>query len=280
MKLYPFTKSLLATICLLLSLTVTYAQQKLPNKQVTGVWASPEKIKMDGKAAEWDNFQAYNTATDLYYTLANNNDFVYLAVQIQDPTVAERANSYGFTFEIYKTDKPGDKELISITMPPPEYPKYFNRMMMGLGTPSDPDVATSMMKNYNTALQKYNKFLVVKGIPGFDTISVYNAEPGIRLANAADIKLNYTFEIQLPVKFIKLLPGDNLKFSYRLAVNGMKNVGPSRGVSMISANGSITPIAAKDITPEQQAAVDEITARIAKRNAPTDFKGEYVLVKE
>jgi hypothetical protein len=280
MKPYPFTKSLLLTICLLLSLTVTHAQQKLPNKQVTGVWASPGKIKMDGKATEWDNFQAYNTATDLYYTLANSNDFVYLVVQIQDPAVVERANSYGFTFEIYKTDKPGNKELISITMPPPEYAKYFSRMMMGFGATSDAAVATSMMKNYNSSLQKYHKFLVVKGIPGFDTISVYNDEPGIRLADAADIKLNYTFEIQLPVKFIKLLPGDNSKFLYRLAINGMRDSGPSRGISTISANGTITSISAKDVTPEQQAAVEEITARIAKRNAPTDFKGEYVLVKE
>jgi hypothetical protein len=250
MKPYPFAKSLF-TACLMLSLTVTHAQQKLPNKQVAGVWASPEKIKMDGKATEWDNFQAYNTATDLYYTLANNNDFVYLVVQIQDPTVVERANTFGFTFEIYKTDNPGDKELISVTMPPPEYAKYFRGMMMGFGATSDADLATSIMKNYNASLQKYHKFIVVKGIPGFDTVSVYNDEPGIRLADAADIKLNYTFEMQIPMRLIRVLKGDNSKIMYHLSLNGM---GP------LNLRPPEQPYNA-----EQQAAVDELVARITKK---------------
>ena len=91
--------------------------QNLPNVQRNGLRA-PANVKIDGKAIEWGGkFQAYNKATNLYYTMANNAEFVYFIAHIQEAAVINRITNYGFTFEIYKNDNPQKKDLISITLP-------------------------------------------------------------------------------------------------------------------------------------------------------------------
>src|SRR5471030_539366 len=51
--------------------------KKLPDIQPTDLYA-PSNIKIDGKTTEWeDKFQAYNRATDVFYTVANDNNNFY-----------------------------------------------------------------------------------------------------------------------------------------------------------------------------------------------------------
>ncbi len=239
--------------------------QKLPNKQEASV-RIPVNVKIDGKATEWSNsFQAYNNATSVYYTMANNNDFVYLIGQINEPDVVERINKYGFTFEIYKKENPVNDELIGITSPPPIYPKYFTTTLYTATRAPDISLAKNRMKSYNEALQKHHKLLVIKGIPGFDTVSVYNDEPGIRLAEAVDINLNYTFELQIPMRYVKLLKGEDKQILYHFTVN--------------TSPPSFMRSPKEPYTPEQLAYIEEAEARIAKKNAATDFKAIYTLAK-
>lgn len=268
-------------IIAVLSITFNVSAQKLPKVQITNLRA-PANIKIDGKTTEWDNkFQAYNTATNLYYTIANNADFVYFTAHIQDRAVIDRITKYGFTFEVYKNEQ-SRKDLVSITVPP-ALTKYFS---LNLSKPTKDDASLEfekavMMAN-NTALQKYHKLIVVKGVAGLDTLSIYDNEAGIKFVEALDTNADYTLELQLPVKFIKLLQGDNLKFSYHFTINGLpgSNSTESRGVMMLSANGTMTAVAPQNVTSEMQASINEITTRLSQKYAPTDFRSEYTLIKE
>lgn len=261
----------------MLSLAFNATAQKLPNVQTTSL-RIPADIRMDGKTTEWnDKFQAYNTATSLYYTMANNAEFVYFIAHVKDPAVINRITNNGFTFEIYKNDRPQNKDLISITLPYAAN-KYFN-LNFSKPTQSDTLLEKAILKNNNSLLQKFHKFMIVKGIPGLDSVAVYN-DAGIGFAETFDSNEDYTVELQLPVKFIKLLPGDNSKFSYHLVINALPPAsGPDIGLISLS-NGSVTFTAPKDYTPEQQARIDEGKAQLAKKYAATDFRAEYTLVKE
>ncbi|GAB2982860.1 hypothetical protein GCM10027049_19610 [Mucilaginibacter puniceus] len=251
--------------------------QKLPNLQTKSLRA-PAAVKIDGKATEWNNnFQAYNTATSIFYTMANNAEFIYLTAHIKDPAVINRITNNGFTFKIYKNENPQDKDVISITLPYSAN-KYFN---LDLSKPTRSDVALEkeILKNNNALLSKHHKYMIVKGIPGLDSVAVYN-DAGIGFAEAFDSNEDYTVELQVPVKYINLLPGDSSKFLYHMVINGLpKPSGPDRGVITFSSGGGTTFTAPKDITPEQQAQIEEGRAQLAKKYAPTDFKAEYTLVK-
>lgn len=266
------------TLLLLAILAFANTQaQNLPNKQKKSV-KIPADFKIDGKSTEWNNkFQAYNIATNLYYTIANNTEFVYLIAHIQDPAVINRIANNGFTFELYKNETPQKKDLISITLPY-SGSKYFS-LNLTKPTGADTLLEKGILKANNALLQKFHKFTIVKGIEGLDSVSVYNDEAGIRFAEGLDINEDYTIELQLPVKFIQLLPGDNLKFKYHLVINGLPAFGPIVGSTMLSSDGTTTYTAAKDFTPEQQAANEELQARIAAKYAATDFKAEYTLAK-
>lgn len=267
------TKLLLTSMLLLTAFFVN--AQKLPNVQTTSL-RIPATIRIDGKTTEWNNnFQAYNNATSIYYTMANNAEFVYLIAHIKDPAVIERMTYNGFTFEIYKNENSRNKDIVSVTLPYSGN-KYFT-LNFSKPTGADTTLEKNMLKSNNALLSKHHKFMVVKGIQGLDSVSVYN-DAGIGFAEAFDNNEDYTVELQLPIQFIKLLPGDNSKFAYRLLINGLPDRGPIRGMVTLSPNGSTT--FTNNIPPEHQAGFDELKARIAKKNAPTDFKAEYTLVKE
>ena len=91
---------------------LTYAQ-KLPNMQTANVPA-PANIKIDGKANEWNNqFQAYNKATSVFYTVANDDDHLYLAIQAADIVIVEKILSGGITINLKRSDKKNSAAAIS-----------------------------------------------------------------------------------------------------------------------------------------------------------------------
>ena len=73
------------------SLICTSAQaQKLPNVQKDGVRA-PANIRIDGKTTEWDNkFEAYNKATDVFYTISNDDNYLYVTVQATQAAIIRK----------------------------------------------------------------------------------------------------------------------------------------------------------------------------------------------
>ena len=102
-KLFPLTVVLTVT-----GLTV-FAQnnsdKKLKDVQATNMYA-PEKVKVDGTLGEWnDSFQAYNKATKLFYTMSNDDKFLYLTVKSTDATNNTKIVAGGITLAINTDNK-------------------------------------------------------------------------------------------------------------------------------------------------------------------------------
>lgn len=88
---------------IILTVIISFAAnaQKLPTVQKSSLRA-PSNIKIDGETTEWgDKFQAYNTATDIFYTMANDDRGLYLVVQSGDPKIIQRLTG-GITLTIQK----------------------------------------------------------------------------------------------------------------------------------------------------------------------------------
>lgn len=263
-------------LSLLLVLTsLISSAQKLPDKQQTSVWA-PDGLRIDGKAAEWDyTYRAHNHATNLFYTLANNNEFLYLVIHAEDGNVISTLVKYGFTFTVQPNGKKVDqKDIVAINFPT-EIPSsdYKKMTMVVLRSGYKPDtserVERAFMQGNNNTLQQRHKSIIVTSAAGSDTLSVYN-EVNLKVAEAFDNKRTYTMEIAVPLSYFKFITSNGLTLSYHLAITGYKN-------SKMAARPVAEP---KDgYTPEMLQGIAELNARLYARDASTDFWGEYTLAK-
>lgn len=121
----------------MLILAVTFAgsgpshAQKTVNVQKQGIWL-PAKMKVDGSLQEWNGrLQARNRATRLDYTLANDEQNLYLAVRSTDEIVASKILSGGISLAVVV---PGMKGAVpTITFPVRQI--YEKRVVNGRLTP-------------------------------------------------------------------------------------------------------------------------------------------------
>nr|WP_294794248.1 hypothetical protein [uncultured Mucilaginibacter sp.] len=91
--------------------------QKLPNVQQVSLRA-PANVKVDGKATEWnDQLQAYNTTSNISYSIANNNEMLYLVIQAKDVNVINTIFGYGFEFAIHRSGRKNDNDKIAVNYP-------------------------------------------------------------------------------------------------------------------------------------------------------------------
>ena len=192
--------------------------QKLPNVQ-QGSLRAPANIKVDGKPTEWGNkLQAYNNTVDVAYTLANDNEKLYLVIQATDESIIKKIVMGGLTLTINSAGKRDSKNAVSVTFPvydinyPPSYFR-FNKPKTLIGLNVD-----SLMNLHNKALSTKYKLI---GLAGIETIkdsllSVYNAE-GIKAAALFDNSLNYTYEMAIPLKYVML--NNSKKIIYNIKIN-------------------------------------------------------------
>jgi hypothetical protein len=273
----------LVLISLVFGIGLRAGAQKLPNVQTESVKA-PADIKIDGKVDEWNNqFKAYNHSTEVYYTLSNDDQHLYLALQATIPDVVNKIIAGGITLTIQKSDKKNDKRGVSIT-----YPIYEknNRPTLGIThrvsmengvthtETSSPPMNDSTINARNKQLRDKSKYIGVTGLPGLDTlISIYN-ENGIRTGQLMDSKGAYTYELSVDLKLLGLSANEVSKFAYHLVLNGVN--GGDAVVKIKSADGSAP-------TPEMQNMANEMMAKMNAANGgmmtPTDFWGEYTLAK-
>lgn len=253
---------------LLTGLICLYANaQKLPNVQKISLRA-PAKTKVDGKSVEWGNtFQAYNNATEIFYTMANDDENLYLAIQTNDPNIISRLMGGGVTLSIQKAGVKTDKNAISITYPVTEQTPYFNLRRKKMVEDTTAKTADSLMLHNNMLIGQYCKWIRVSGITGVDSlISVYNTD-GIKAAGAFNNKKVYTCELAINLKLLNISTAYATKFAYHIRMNGARSVGT---ISVMSS------------TPGNEAVMQAFVARAnetgARLSAPTDFWGEYVLV--
>ncbi len=249
--------------------------QKLPNVQTASLRA-PANVKVDGKATEWNNiFQAYNKATDIFYTVANDDNKLYLTLQTKDEYIIKKIMWGRATFSINKLAKKQDATTITITYPVidrkerpainfKEIPKIVE------GNKTSVAQADSFMNLANKRLAEKAKMIKVTGINTLDTlISVYNTD-GIKTAIGFDNKMTYTYELAVDLKVLGLNAKNADKFYYNLMLTELP-IDDRPGINITRApNGEIMSVS---IDKSQTNAGTNIFMYT------TDFWGEYTLAK-
>jgi len=277
MNRYIYNISLFASLTLiLLTGHLGVSAQKLPNIQQTNLRA-PANIKTDGRATEWDNqFQAYNRATNIFYTLSNDDNNLYLTVQAVDEDIIRKIISGRVSLTINKSGKKSDLDAIVIS-----YPIFDSKNKPVINLKDKPKIvpgseislhkADSFMYVNNKQMTDRAKMIKVMGIKTLDTlISVYN-EDGIKAAALFDNKMSYTVEMAVSLKLLDLSVNDAAKFSYNLRLNGVA-MDDVPGINITRApNGTILSI---DIHK------DQMLPNGQGMTVPTDFWGEYTLAKK
>ncbi|MEO6524055.1 MAG: hypothetical protein ABIN91_20390 [Mucilaginibacter sp.] len=170
--------------CLLTATSPPVKAQQLPNVQTVGVLAPPQ-VKTDGKATEWGSkFEAYNKAASMYYTMANDNEKLYLTIQVADTAIIERIINSGITLTIKGDGKGGGSVPLIIT-----YPLNNIQQIKVTGIKATPDSLISTTNNL-----------------------------GIEAA-ALSYQKKYTYELAISLKYLVPLINDIGTFNYNVMLN-------------------------------------------------------------
>jgi len=266
----------LILLIILISFTNIYAQ-KLPAVQQKSLRA-PANVKIDGKTNEWGNPQAYNPATEIFYTIANDDKRLYLTLTANAdnwPTICNIANG-GITLSIQKTGARNDTRAPFVKFPYLEKGKRINIAPKGMQRGS----ADTIMMLDNKLLNANIKWIYTKGLEGIDTLlSIYNTS-GIAAANAFDIERKYNLEIAIDLSLFGLSVENQSKFSYHLLVNAEPNRYTYDVVNELLRRVLIRNMNTFSISAEQVGqTVESNSNRTNKWTATTDFWGEYTLAK-
>lgn len=276
----------LSATLIFLALTIAANAQKLPNVQQGSVLA-PANIKIDGKLTEWNNqLHAYNHATDIFYTLSNDDDNLYLTVQATDPGIIRKIMSGGVCLTIQPSGKKTDKDGMRVVYPVimPTVSKVGGGVVM-VGTvkrnaTSDNEHLTekeadSVMTERNRQFNQKAKWIGALGFKNLDSlISVYN-EDGLKAAGRYDNKGAFTCEVAISLKLLGLSIGNPAKFSYHILLNGVSLFGSNRPVQAISIMTGGMPMGGGE--------GELVMAKVMMDGggaAPTDFWAEYILAKK
>ncbi|MEO8886436.1 MAG: hypothetical protein ABI367_10260 [Mucilaginibacter sp.] len=253
-------------------LAISANAQKLPNVQTTSLRA-PADIKVDGKATEWKKFQAYNKATDVYYSLANDKDKLYLVIQATDEYIIKKMLWGQTIVTINATGKKDDIKSIAIGYPVMKrndrpFINFKEKHEIIKGNARSITEADSFMNINNKRLEEKSKLIKVAGLKDIDSlISVYNAD-GIKAASAFNNKMVYTYELAVDLKLLGLDVNTPARFYYNIKLDQL-SAQDIPGVKISYDNkGNITSF---DIS--------NIQSYSPSYSLATDFWGEYTLTK-
>jgi hypothetical protein len=242
--------------------TANTIAQKLPGKQDKSVRA-PGNIKIDGTAAEWDNkFQAHNNATDVSYTLSNDDNKLYLIIEARYKDVIDKIIMGGVTLTINTALKKTDKNAINITYPVLrgiDMSMVSNLFSKKSIQKKEEKLTTINVTDLNQLLETKDKLINIAGIVSITdpSISIYN-DTGIKAASKFDGSLAYTCELAIPLSLISS-PNDGNTFSYRIKINPPAAIGP--------------------LTAAEQRLAPPPPPMVSSTFAATDLWGEYTLAK-
>jgi len=258
-------------IILLIICSMVAHAQKPPNKQEASIWA-PVNVKIDGVANEWGKLQAHNNATDISYTLANDEQNLYFVVQAKQIPVISKIVAGGIRLKIQLSEDKNPSRGINISYP--AYPAADGKTSYYVSTSRRADTSKkaldSLMWSNNQILDQKCKWIKITGVAALDSIiSVYN-ENGIKTAQKFDRQKTYTQEIAIPLKYLNLT-SDQAKFSYQIIVNGSKIGNPAQFETLSQDAG---------MRAFQESFQNQVNFNAAKQASPTDFHGEYTLAKK
>ncbi len=251
--------------------------QKLPNKQDVNL-LTPIDIKIDGKSTEWGNqFQAYNNSTEVFYSVANNDDVLYLTVQARKPLIIKKIINQSITFSLKR-----DNNNVSITYPIMHGKGAgiiagLTKVISFLGDSAVFKKSNdSVVNEMNMQLLSNSKQIRVTGMTGVtdSLISIYN-EYEIKAMGLFDNRKTYTIELSIPIKLLGLSIDKANKFTYNIKLNGVSLYGTN---VRQSEDGKHTLIG--DLGDSHPAIAIKSTPDMLTLNYDTDFSGEYILAKK
>lgn len=214
-------------MCSGLIVSSTLDAQQLPKLQKGSVYLT-EKVKIDGKTLELNNsFKAFNKATDCFYTIANDDKILYLRIQVRLREISTKILSGGVTFSIGANRNKKDSSFVQITFPVLE--DNDRNYLINLLSSKDKLARDSKDKetdvaDLNQAFSASTKSIKTDGV--FDSeeqiISIYN-DKGIMTAAQFDTHLYYTYELKIPLSYIKALRYNKKSFNYNIQLNPAKS---------------------------------------------------------
>jgi hypothetical protein len=211
---------LLAAMSLLLPATLK-AQK---NTDISAGVKAPAGVRADGKLTEWGTLPAYNKSTSLHYTLANDANNLYLAINASDQTTINKILGGGITLVINKEGKKKEKDGVEIMYPMGGHGGGMRGMRMGGrgGRQGDNTVDTAALvatRKQSVAGMKELSVIGVKDIT--DTlVSIYNTY-GIKTGINIDAHGDFNYELAVPLKLLDLDPAKNTELAYNIKVNGI-----------------------------------------------------------
>ncbi len=271
--------------------------QKLSDVQERGLLA-PANVKIDGKPTEWGAaYQAYNKATLVYYTIANDSKNLYLVIHSTDKTVSNKIMRGGITFNISRSGKKKDKNGPTVTFPVVGSTDARTLMqgMRGGGQSGSIRVEMGqmnpdeMVKRADSVMAEANKKQIaalkeikVFGLKGItdSLISIYN-EYGVKAMASFDAKGAFTYELALPLDMIGLATGSQKEFFYNVQLNGLQlnGIQIATGIPAGAGGGNTERV----IITSGGAGGGNINRTISDMMSmlsPTDFWGKYILAKK
>ncbi|MCJ8212093.1 hypothetical protein MUY27_20415 [Mucilaginibacter sp. RS28] len=230
----PFAASLLMA-------TYAHGQNKQDHLQ-----PPPAGISIDGSLKDWgDSLRYYNEDKKLYYSLANDQENLYMAMRVNDLTEQRRILAAGLTLGVNPKGK--KKETYSITFPVGEtgnapFGDIHRRNDGGDGKdgadnrPSpDADAREEMMRARLTKLRN----IKVTGFPDIESEVITTANTyGIKTAIDIDKDGYLVYEAAIPLKFFHAEINDKNEWAFNFKINGISAPShPQQGEGMERGGG-------------------------------------------
>lgn len=192
--------------------------QKVPNIQSQSIWA--KQVKVDGRLDDWGKeLSAYNKENNLWYSMANDDKFLYLAVK-KDKFPTKAYAKGGIKLFISLKEVKSTNELPAITFPVP----FVN----GKAVPKD----------------EWNEIDLrdIKGVT--DTlVSIYN-EIGIQAGYKLDVTEKgtvYSYELAVPLKLLSIETGQTIFYNMLLRGNAKEPLSPQSAAMLASIDPKENP---------------------------------------
>lgn len=197
----------------------TIAPRTFAQKTSETLKVPPANVKIDGNLRDWgDSLRYHNEEKKLDYSLANDQDNLYMAIRLSDHTEQMRVLAAGLTVSINTKGK--KKEEYSITFPVGDQGSApgFGRHNMNMAdsvTQADRD---ELMRARLTRLRN----IKVVGFPDIegDMITTSNTY-GIHTAIDYDANGYLVYEAAIPLKFFHTDPKDKKEWAFDFKINGI-----------------------------------------------------------
>lgn len=256
-----------AFICLF---SLNASAQKQPKTQKAGVRA-PADIKIDGTITEWPyNLQAFNSSSRVYYTVSNDDANLYLTLRSTGLSAALKILEGGLTFTV-KTKNNN----VSVTYPTGNERKKIQSIVdisyhyddVSKDTTANRKTIDSIRLAVNGRIDELFTGIKVTGIKEITTpaIPLQNSY-GIQAKAQYNNRIQYIYELAIPLKYLGLSIDNPEKFKYSIILN------PIWSQEVIIAGKLPPPILIRDAGTLPD-------AEYLYNNSPSNMGGDYILIK-